>query len=329
MTPPSRPRTAVPLVTRRPAVRGRDATLLVALAAALWGLDGLLRKPLATELSAGTVVLWEHVIAVLVLAPRLPAAWRALRRCGWRDRLALVAIGVGASAVATALFTEAFTMSARSQDYITPLVLQKLQPVFAIGLAVVLLRERPRPAFALFVLPALAGAWLLTFADPTDVRVTEVQPALLALGAAALWGAGTVLGRLVGATVAPADVTTLRFAFGLVGALAVVGVTGAPVAPGWANLPGLVLLALVPGLLALLLYYRALRRTPASRATIAELAFPATAALVGVAFLGSRLTSSQWLGLAVVAAAVVGLGWHEARRSNVVPEPPLATVERA
>ncbi len=307
----------------------RDATWLVALAAALWGLDGLLRTPLATELAPGTVVLWEHVIALAVLLPWVPGALRAFARCSWRDRAAVVAIGVGASAVATALFTQAFTLAQRSGDFVTPLVLQKLQPVVAIALAVVVLHERLRPRFAIFVLPALAGAWLMTFADPLQLRIAEVQPALLAIGAAVLWGAGTVLGRLVSPSLAPRDLTTLRFGFGLPGALAVVWVTGAPVAPGWANVPGLLLLALIPGLLGLALYYRALRSTPASRATLGELAFPATSALVGVAFLGTTLTGTQWLGLVVVAATVTLLGWHESRREPAVAPAPADPADGA
>lgn len=294
----------------------RDATLVVALAAAMWGLDGLLRKPLATALDPGTVVLWEHIIALIALAPFVPRALRAFARCSIRDRAAIVGIGVGASAVATALFTKSFELATRSGDFVTPLVLQKLQPIFAISLAVVLLGERPRGRFALFVIPALAGAWLLTFQDPFQVKVAELEPALLALGAAALWAAGTVLGRMVGTSLAPLELTTLRFVFGLLGSLAVVWVTGAGIAPGWGNVVGLILLALIPGLLALVLYYRGLRATAASRATIAELAFPATAAIVGVLFLGSTLTGSQWLGLAVVAASVCALGWHESRSSS-------------
>lgn len=305
-----------PAESRSKPARGRDATLVVACAAAMWGLDGLLRKPLATELDPGTVVLWEHLIALLALAPFVPRALRAFGRCSMRDRAAIVAIGVGASAVATALFTEAFKLATASGDFVTPVVLQKLQPIFAISLAVVILGERPRPRFALFVVPALAGAWLMAFADPFDVKIAELEPALLALAAALLWGAGTVLGRLVGVTLAPVEVTTLRFVFGLLGAIGVVWVTGAGVAPGWGNALGLVLLALIPGLLALVLYYRALRTTPASRATIAELAFPATAAVVGVTFLGTSLTGSQWLGLTIVAASVFALGWHESLQSR-------------
>lgn len=303
--------------------RGRDATVLVAIAAAMWGLDGLLRKPLATQLDAGTVVLWEHLIALAVLAPVVPRALRAFMRVSARDKLAVVLIGVGSSAVATALFTRAFAISGRTGDFVTPLVLQKLQPIVAIALAVVLLRERPRAIYAAFAVPALAGAWLLTFSDPLHVQVAEAEPALLALGAAALWAAGTVLGRLVSAALQPADITTLRFVFGFLGAAAVVRITNAAVLPGWHNMVGLVLLALIPGLIALRLYYFALMRTPASRATLGELAFPATAAVVGVLFLDSRLDATQWLGFAVVVVSVLALSAHEHRRPPAVVAPTL------
>ncbi|GAA1460977.1 DMT family transporter [Williamsia maris] len=294
----------------------RDATWLIAVSAALWGLDGLLRKPLTSDLAAGTIVLWEHIIPIVVLAPFLPSAIRAFLRLGLRDKAAVAVIGVGSSAVATALFTRAFAIAGSSGDFITPLVLQKLQPVLAIALAVLILGERLRPRFGLYVLPALVGTWLLAFADPLHLSASELEPAMLALGAAALWAAGTVLGRMVSPSLTPRDLTTLRLGFGTIGALGVVGVTGAPVLPTWDDAVGLVLLALIPGLLALTLYYRALQSTPASRATLAELAFPATAAVVGALVLGTSLTWSQWTGLGVVALTVTAMGIREARASH-------------
>jgi hypothetical protein len=136
----------------------KDRTALVAVAAAMWGLDGLLRKPLATSLSPATVVLWEHLIVVLLIAPALPAAIRAYWRCGARDRVAIAAIGIGSSAIATALFTKAFQVSARTGDFVGPLVMQKTQPLFAVCFAAVVLRERVRPGFAWYAIPALAGS---------------------------------------------------------------------------------------------------------------------------------------------------------------------------
>ena len=300
--------------------RAVDRTWLVACAAALWGTDGLLRKPLADALPAASVVFWEHMIIVLLLVPFLPAAARAFAAAGRRERIALVAIGIGPSAIAAVMFTAAFRLS----DPITPLVLQKLQPVFAVLAAVALLGERLRRGYFLFAVPALAGAWLLAFKDPTEVRVAALQAALLSLGAAVLWAAGTVLGRMVAITVAPRQITTLRFAIGLPAAAVALVVTGAPVAVGWDNAPGLVLLAVVPGLLALSLYYVGLRATPASRATLAELAFPVTAAMIGVGLLGTTLTATQWLGFAIVVVSVTALAWHE----RVRPERAVVTAPK-
>lgn len=297
----------------------RDGTWLVALSAALWGVDALLRKPLADALPAATVVFWEHAITLFVLLPWLPTALRAFRRLGTRERVAVVIVGVGSSALATALFTAAFAIG----DPVTPLVLQKFQPVFAIAAAALLLGERIRRGYLWFALPALAGAWLLTFPDPLDISVTAARSALLALGAAALWAAGTVLGRLVSDSLTPHEVTVLRYFFGFLGATVIVAVTGSPLTVHWGDALGLVLLALIPGLLALSLYYIGLRATPAARATLAELAFPATAALVGVTALHATLTASQWIGFAVVVAAVTGLGWHERR----TPTPVVAVPE--
>ena len=82
-------------------------------------------------------------------------------------------------------------------------------------------------------------------------------------------------------------------------------------------------IALIPGLLAMWLYYVGLRRTAASRATLAELAYPFTAAVVGVAFLRRPAAIGQWVGAALVVGAVTALSLHEsrARVPSVVPAP--------
>ncbi|OLT12239.1 multidrug DMT transporter permease [Pseudonocardia sp. CNS-139] len=294
----------------------RDRTWLVAVAAALWGTDGLLRLPLAGQLPAATIVFWEHLLIVVVLVPFLPSAVRAFRAASVRERVALVVIGAGASAVATALFTQAFTYG----DAVTPLVLQKLQPVIAVVAAALLIGERMRPGYWLFAVPALAGAWLMAFPDPLNAAPQAAVAALLAVAAPRL-AIGTVLGRMVSVRIPSRDVTVLRFAIGLPASAVVLAVQGAPVAVTPAQLGPLVLLALVPGLLGLTLYYTGLRSTAAARATLAELAFPVTAALIGVGLLGSHLQPTQWLGLAIVVVAVTALGLRE--RS---PRPVVAAV---
>lgn len=299
-----------------------DRTWLVALAASLWGLSALWRGPLAAQFPSLAIVFWEHVVLTALVLPWLAPAVRRVLAASWRTRAAVLVIGAGSSALATVLFTAAFAVG----DPITPQVLQKLQPLIALALAALLLGERLRRSYLIFLVPALAGAWLLTFADPFGVSVASARAALLAVGAATLWAAGTVLGRLASAELSFKDLTALRFSIGLVALTVVAGLTGTPLTLSWSAAPRVVLLALLPGLLALALYYLALGRTPASRATLAELAFPLTAALVGVLAFGSRPEASQWWGIAIVLATVVALSLHEQRaaRPAVVARTPSA-----
>lgn len=296
----------------------RDGTWLVALGAAIWGSDALLRLGLTNRLDAATIVLAQHLVLVLVTLPLIFHAVRAARRAlRPREWLAMVVIGAGASAAATVLFTAAFT----SAGPITPLALQKLQPVFAVVAARLILGERLSRRYGLFFVAAAAGGWLLTFPRPLHVEVSAARGALLAVSAAALWAAGTVLGRVVTARLDYRDVTVLRFWIGLPACVLLAMALRAPLLPATTDWPTIVSLALLPGLLALLIYYRGLRSTPAARATIAELAFPVTAALVGTLVLHAPLAATQWAGLALVSLAVVALARHErvARRPAVRP----------
>lgn len=286
----------------------------------------MLREPLAGAVDASTIVLYEHVIIVALLSPWALSALRRWAQAPARVRAAAVIIGAGSSALATTLFTAAFAYG----DPITPQVLQKLQPLVAIALAAALLGERLRPRFAWFAVPALIGAWMLSFADPFSIAIADAQAAALALGAAALWAGGTVLGRLVGTDLGARDTLVLRFVFGLPSAAIIVAILGAHWTMPIEKAPSLIALALIPGLLALALYYVGLQRTAASRATLAELMFPVTAAVVGVTMLDATLTTSRWVGLAIVVASITGLALNErrSRRPAVIVDPSGVTSDR-
>ncbi|MBE2319475.1 DMT family transporter [Solirubrobacter sp. CPCC 204708] len=281
----------------------------VAAGAALWGTDALFRRGLALELPTVEVVFWEHLLlAVIALALVLPrrANLRALAR---RDWLALGLIGGGSSVAATVLFTEAF----KHGDPTTPLLLQKLQPVFAAGAAYLLLRERLRPRYFLFLAAALGASYLVAFSDPGDVTVERLLPAALGAGAALLWALGTVLGRHAGVKVPPAQLAGLRFLLGLPVAFVLFAALGEGVRAGAGDVPAIVALSLIPGLFALLLYYRGLKDTPAATATLAELSFPATALIVNALAFDTVPSGTQLLGTALLASTVVALTLGEHR----------------
>lgn len=281
----------------------------MALGAAMWGTDPLLRQGLALNVPSPAIVAFEQALPAVVLAP---LAWRGLHRAlavfNRRDWAALVVLGCGSSALATLLFTLAFTYDRPD----TPVLLQQLQPLFAVAGARVLLGERLQHRYGLYLAGGLVGAYLVAFPHPFSIGgVAGWAPALLAVTAAALWGLGTVLGRRLGAKVPFAELTALRLATGLVAAAVALGVSG----DGSAYLHlsakavlALVLLALVPGLLSLLIYYRGLRGTPAAAATLGELAFPFTALVLDYLAFGAKLSASQWLGLGVLVATITTMG---------------------
>jgi drug/metabolite transporter (DMT)-like permease len=283
--------------------------LLVALGAALWGTDGVLRVPLLRDMSPAAIVLGEHLLLLLYSVPAVVIGWSSLRRLDGRGWTALLVIGWGGSALATLLFTAAFAAG----DPTVAILLQKTQPIFAIILAHIVLGERLGLAYWPLFAAAMVGAYLVSFGNlgPFAAFASGAAPgAFLALGAALLWGSSTALGRFVlkdipfhaltGARLllAVAPLTVIALAQGSFGELGV----------GFASQPGrLVLLALIPGLLGLLLYYRGLSGTKASHATLAELAFPATAVALNWALLGVGINAGQVVGFFVLWAAIYGL----------------------
>jgi drug/metabolite transporter, DME family len=277
--------------------------LWVALGASLWGTDTVLRRPLTAALSSAQIVLLEHLILTAVLAPVWWRAWRGLRAAQW---LAVLGIAWGGSALGTLFFTEAI----RIGNPTTAVLLQKTQPVFAVLLAKLVLRERPSGRFWVWLGLALLAAYLVSFgAAPPAVLMQHAPPAaFLALGAAALWGASTVLGRFALRGIPFYSLTALR----IVAAVPLLLLIASLQARAWPTLLAkqavpLVAMALVPGLAALLIYYRGLRHTRASLAAVAELSFPATAALLNWTLLGAGVSAVQIAGFGLLWAAILAI----------------------
>ncbi len=295
--------------------------LLIALAAMLWGGDLLLRPAaLSAGWSPARVVLGEHLALGVLFAPVL---WRERRQLATLERQqwgALLFVAWGGSALATWLYTKAFTLD--FSHALTVVLLQKTQPLVAIALAGWLLGERRTWLFWGWGAAAMAGAYLLIgFPSPPSLTDIHAEQALLALGAAALWGAATVAGRSLTAALSPGLLAGARFALAVpLLALLTLAPTGMGTAPthsaGYAGL-FLLLIVLGPDLAGMGLYYLGLRGTSASVATLAELCYPLTSLFIGLFVQHTPVGLGQWLGLALLLLAVAGLG----RRPGVAAPP--------
>lgn len=313
----------------------RFSVLLVALAATLWASDVYFRSHLV-HLTASQIVVVEDALITLFLLGFLVRGWPEMRRMSWRGWLAVILIGVGPQAVATLLFTQSFKLAAQHQLFAETYVLQQTQPLIAIVLAWIVLGERRRIWFWPLAVVAIGAVYLVLFAsDPgapvAALRHGEVEVGLYALGAAALWASGTVLGRFVLGTLSFRTTTALRFTIALPILIVVVLVQSGSAAFSQYRLNDVIPflgIAVIPGLLALLLYYRALASTPATLATIAEMAYPVAATIIATApvlivfgqkiFFGQRLYPAQAVGTLVLIAVIAVLNWTKERTPPVV-----------
>jgi len=312
----------------------RYAVVFVAVAATLWASDAYFRNQLVQHLSATQIVVAEDGLVTLFLLPVLIRSRGELRKLGRRGWLAVAVIAAGAQALATILFTASFSIAAQHQLFAETFVLQQTQPLIAIALAWIVLGERRRPWFWPAAVVGIAAVYMVLFAsDPLSpvsaLKNGRLEVGLLALGAAALWASGTVLGRFALGSISFWSMTSLRFTLALPVLVVIVLVQSGLGGFGHYRvsdfLPNLLAIAIVPGLLALLLYYRALSKTPASLATIAEMAYPVTATLIASApypwGFHQPLYPAQLLGTAVLLGVIVFLNWTKERAPVVLVRP--------
>jgi drug/metabolite transporter (DMT)-like permease len=335
----------VTLSSVRPRFLDAGSVVLVGVAAALWAFDAYFRPGLTKELSPGQIVLVEDLLISLCLVPVLVANFAELRRLSGRRWLALIAIAVGPQAVATVLFTRAIGFSfsnpaAPNFDVLHEVyLLYLLQPVFGILFARVFLGERRKRAFWPFAAVALVGVYLIVFAeDPTapwQIRRPELLAGALVLGAVIMWAGGTVLGRYALEDVSFPVTTTMRFVLALPVLLVIVLIDrGGAALSGYSvsQLPSFLGIVLVPGLLAMLLYYLALSKTPASLATIAELGYPLALFLIfslpAPVGQSAPLHPIELLGAVLLVAGVVTLNFLKARDVVEVPPERMARAAR-
>jgi drug/metabolite transporter (DMT)-like permease len=299
--------------------------LLVFLASLLWAGDGPFRKPLLTGgLFVGFVSLLEHLFNTVVSLPGLWKNRQQFKILTASQIAGLLYIGAGASALAAILFVKGAAIM--NYNFTVAALLQKFQPIFAIILAAIFLKEKIRPKFWLLAVPALIGAYLVTFGYITPSALwnsaggASIKGPVLAVLAALLWAGGTVVGRSLLKDLNFQFVTGMRFVLGLLFLLVYVPVWeqmqfGLMTPLFWRNT---LIIALLTGFFALLLYYYGLRNTKASVATLMELGYPLALTLINWKFLGIALSGWQIFGALLLLASVTVIVLYENSNS---PQP--------
>ena len=281
-------------------------TFLVILACLFWGMDTLIRYPLVERgINPVTIVFYEHIILTLIFSLGLFPAIKRIGELKLADVFSFIIVGGIGSAVATVAFTEAF-------QYLNPslvILLQKLQPVVAIILSAIILKEEIQKQFLVWAFVCMIGGLLIS--SPDIVRLYELMRSDMGIvisdnalhgytlvGVSIVgWGATTVFGkRLSMVGFDTKSIMAGRFLTGLLVLIPFVKWNRSLILPQGEDYLRILIMVLISGALAMWLYYQGLKRLSARTTAIAEMFFPFFAILVNWFFLGIQLNDWQLVG---------------------------------
>jgi len=293
--------------------------IAVGIAATMWGLDGVVLTPRLYNLDVRFVVFLLHLIPFALMNVFFYKEYKHLSTITTSDWLMLFLISLFGGAIGTIAIVKAlFLVNFHNLSVIV--LLQKLQPVFAISLASILLNEKLQKYFILWASLAIVASYFLTFGlnlpDFIQDRNT-IYAVLLSLLAAFSFGSSTVFSKKILTKYTYPTATFFRYGITTVIMFFVVLFSGefnqfAKVTSE--NILFFLIISFTTGSGAIYLYYYGLVRIRAIIATIAELFFPVSAIFFDYFINGKTLSAVQWIAALVMIFAVIKLTGRAAKQ---------------
>ena len=278
-------------------------------AALLWSLDGLLRQGLYT-VSTITIVALEHAFGALIFFPFLLKSYKEIQSLSQRGWISIFWITICGGVLGTFFYTKALSYINYIELSVVVLI-QKLQPLFAIALSAIILKEKLSNRFIGLALIAMVGGYLATFGINAFIGTwndKKLIASLLALLSAFCWGSSTVLGKYALKDLSFQTVTGLRLILTALISFIIILLTSNIIEI--INLSAfhyyiIIAIVLSTGTVALSIYYYGLQRLPASHTTIFELTWPLSAVFLDWILRGKMLGTIQLLGALMLIISMV------------------------
>lgn len=284
----------------------------ISLAAMLWGFDGVVLTPRLYNLDVAFVVFALHLIPFSIMQMFLWKEYETMKRIPNRAWLAIAMVAITGGALGTLAIVKALFL-VNFQKLTIVVLLQKLQPVFAIALATLLLKERLRAYFYLWAGIAILAGYFLTFGfslPKLDQDTPIALAAAFSLLAAFSFGSSTIFSKMALRDLRFETATFIRYGLTALILLPYILISGKLSQIGQTTAMHWVVflvIGLTTGSGAIFLFYYGLRKVKASVATICELFFPLSAILFDYIFNDSRLTPIQWISAAIMIFAIIQL----------------------
>ena len=287
--------------------------LAVIFAALLWSIDALLRQSLYA-LPTLLIITIEHGIGTLIFIPFLKKYWndiKGLLQSGWISILWISLLG---GMGGTYFYTKALSYVGYI-DLSIVVLLQKLQPVFAMSLAAIILKEKLSKKYIMLAFLSIIGGYLVTFGKISvpNWDNNNLIAALFALLAAFCWGSSTAIAKKALVSLHYSAVTGLRLALTTLISLIIIIIFNFDILNVDISLNQwsmIIIIVLSSGTLALFIYYYGLNKLPASHTTLFELFWPLSAVIIDWIRSGEPLAFMQLLGAALLLLSTTLLA-HE------------------
>ena len=260
---------------------------LVVISAILWGVDGVVLTPRLFNLPVPFVVLLLHLLPFLLMSVFFYKEFRNLKDFTKLDYIGFGLIGLFGGALGTLAIVKALFL-VNFQSLTIVVLLQKLQPVFAIILAKLILKEKLGNRFIPWSILALIAGYIMTFGFglPNLSAGNYMVASFYAVLAAFSFGSATVFGKFV--LNKWSFKTALFYRYGFTTVI-------------------LIITTFTTGAFAIALYYYGLKYISAHVATMCELAFPVSSAILDYFINKSILSPVQWISAGVMLFAIYRL----------------------
>ena len=282
--------------------------LAVISAAILWSLDGYIRQNLFS-LPSFLIISLEHAIGALIFLPLLIKGLNEIYSLNQRGWISVFWISICGGVLGTFFYTKALSY-VEYIDLSVVVLLQKFQPIFAIALAAVILKEKITKRFFMLAVAAIIGGYLITFGNNPIENWNDktIIASLLALLAAFSWGSSTVLGKHALNQISFMTITSLRLTItAAITLFIIISNSQYELIPEmtFGNWLYIILIVISTGSIALFIYYYGLNHLPASHVTIYELFWPLSAVTIDWFIYERIMTVYQFLGSILLLTSII------------------------
>ena len=295
--------------------------LAIGISASLWGFDGVFLTPQLYNLDITFVVFILHLIPFILMNIFLFKKYDHLKSLNTQEFLSLIFVSlfgavIGTLAIVKALFLVNF------QSVSVVVLLQKLQPIFAVFLAVTFLKETLRKRYIFWAIIALTAGYFLTFGTEKiifDLGNDTFKASLYAILAAFSFGSSTVFGKKIMGKLDFATATFFRYGIATIIMLFVSIYNKSylnfheATPQNWLVIG---VISITTGSGSMMLYYYGLKRVKAIIATIMELFYPISAVIFDYVINGNILSNIQIISAIVMIFAIVNLNTDNLKTIN-------------